>query len=197
MTENLILGGAFDWFSPNRRQLLWYVPTYYQNKQGSLFLESAVETKVPDFPPLERWLREYSVLSLSADRHIMEFFRPKLSQAVLTSKELSKRKEGHVQVAGLVIRPHRPPTRSGRTVVFLTLEDEFGLVDVTIFENVYKRYGEVLFNSPLLQITGEISERDPNQITSVVAHRITSLVSKRNPANSPAQFALRPDSALM
>ncbi len=177
VTENLILGGAFDWFSPNRRQLLWYVPTYYQNKQGSLFLESAVETKVPDFPPLERWLREYSVLSLSADRHIMEFFRPKLSQAVLTSKELSKRKEGHVQVAGLVIRPHRPPTRSGRTVVFLTLEDEFGLVDVTIFENVYKRYGEVLFNSPLLQITGEISERDPNQITSVVAHRITSLVS--------------------
>jgi DNA polymerase III alpha subunit len=57
------------------------------------------------------------------------------------------------------------------------LEDEFGLVDVTIFENTYKRYGEVLFNSPLLVITGEISERDPNQITTVVANRITSLVS--------------------
>ncbi|HHT73916.1 MAG TPA: DNA polymerase III subunit alpha [Firmicutes bacterium] len=177
VAENLILGGAFDWFSTNRRQLLWCVPTYYQNKQGSLFMESPVQVQVPDFPPLERWLREYSVLSLSADRHVMEFFRPKLPKAVLSSRAVSQRKQGPVQVAGLVIRPHRPPTRSGKTVVFLTLEDEFGLVDVTIFENTYKRYGEVLFNSPLLVITGEISERDPNQITTVVANRITSLVS--------------------
>jgi|GEM_PF-3236259 len=140
-------------------------------------MESPLQKQIPDFPPLERWLREYSVLSLSADRHVMEFFRPQLPKAVLTSDEVSRRKAGQVQVAGMVIRPHRPPTKSGRTVVFLTLEDEFGLIDVTIFENTYKRYGEVLFNSPLLLITGEISERDPNQITNIVASRITSIVS--------------------
>ncbi len=140
-------------------------------------MESTIQPKVADFPPLERWLREYSVLSLSADSHIMEFFRPQLPKTVLTSREVGKRKKGPVQVAGLVIRPHRPPTRSGKTVVFLTLEDEFGLVDVTIFENIYKRYGEVLFNSPLLLISGTISERDPNQITTIIANRITALVS--------------------
>ncbi len=175
VTENLILGGAFDRFSTNRRHLLWCVPTYSQNKQGSLFLESPVQPAMPDFPALERWIREYQVLSLSAEHHIMEFFRSKLPKTVLTSREVTAQKEGRVQTAGLVIRPHRPPTRSGKTVVFLTLEDEFGLIDVTIFENVYKRYAEVLFNCPLLKITGEISQRDENEITSIVAHRIMPL----------------------
>lgn len=174
--ENLILAGAFDWFSPNRRNLLWCVPTYCQNKQGSLFMETAVETKVADFPPLERWIKEYSVLSLSAEQHIMEFFRSHLPKSVLTTKDVIELNEGRVQVAGLVIRPHRPPTRSGKTVVFLTLEDEYGLIDVTIFENTYKRYGEVLFNNALLLITGEISDRDDNQITSIIAHKIAPLV---------------------
>ena len=107
-----------------------------------------METKVPDFPPLERWLREYSVLPLLVDRHIMEFSALSFPKRYYEQRS-RKNERGQVQVAGLVICPHRPPTRSGRTVVFLTLEDEFGLADVTIFENIHKRYGEVLFNSLL------------------------------------------------
>lgn len=176
VTENLILAGAFDWFSSNRRALLWDLSKYYQNKQGSLFLETTPSNhQVQDFAPFERWLREYSVLSLSAHQHIMDFFRPRLSKRVLTSKEVAIRKEGIVQLAGLVIRPHRPPTRSGKTVVFLTLEDEFGLIDVTIFEDVYKKYGKIIFNQPLLLVTGEISRRDPRQITSINATHIRAL----------------------
>ena len=177
ITENLILAGAFDWYSPNRRALLWDLPKYYQNKQGSLFLETPPSNRqVQDFHPFDRWLREYAVLGLSACQHVMDFFRPKLPKKVLTSKEVAKRTEGTVQVAGLVIRPHRPPTRSGKTVVFLTLEDEFGLIDVTIFESVYKKYGKIIYNQPLLLVTGEVSRRDPKQITSINATHIQALV---------------------
>ena len=172
VTENLILGGAFDAFSANRRNLLWNVPNFYNSKQGSLFIDAELEQNVPDFSPLDRWLREYEALSLSAEKHIMDFFRPQLPTNVLTSKQVLKMKKGTVTVAGLVIRPHRPPTRSGKTVVFLTLEDEFGLIDVTIFENVYKKYGSMIYHHPLLLITGEISERDPNQITSINGTKI-------------------------
>lgn len=176
VTENLILGGAFDWFSPNRRALLWNLPMYYQNKQGSLFLETPpTNRQIKDFAPLDRWLREYSVLGLAAQQHIMDFFRPRLSRKVLTSKQVAVRTEGIVQVAGLVIRPHRPPTRSGKTVVFLTLEDEFGLIDVTIFEDIYRKCGKIIFNQPLLLVTGEISRRDPKQITSINATHIQAL----------------------
>ena len=58
VTENLILGGAFDWFSSNRRALIWELPQYYQNKQGSLFSEAPpVKSHIPDFAPFERWLK--------------------------------------------------------------------------------------------------------------------------------------------
>lgn len=176
VVENLILGGAFDCFSTNRRALLWELPQYYQRKQGSLLFEaSPSQNRIPDFNPFERWLKEYSVLQLTAQGHIMDFFRPKLPKTVLTSKEVARLQEGLVQMAGLVIRPHRPPTRSGKTVVFLTLEDEHGLVDVTIFEDVYRQYAKVIYNEPLLLVTGNISRRDTTERATITASQIQAL----------------------
>jgi error-prone DNA polymerase len=106
----------------------------------------------------------------------MDFFRPRLAKKVLTSKEASCYKENTLlTVGGLVIRPHRPPTRSGKTVVFLTLEDEYGLIDVTIFEDIYRKYARVIFNEPLLLVTGEISRRDPNERASIIASQIQAM----------------------
>ncbi len=84
--------------------------------------------------------------------------------------------EGAVGVAGIVIRPHRPPTRSGRTVVFLSLEDESGLCDITIFENVYKRYARDIFTAPALMVWGRTSRRGEG--VSVIATRIKPLPIK-------------------
>ncbi len=175
VAENLILGGAFDCFFTNRRALLWNLPKLYQSKQGSLFLEVPTVTNIVDFSPFDRWLKEYAVLSLTARGHIMDFFRPKLPKGILTSADASFRKEGTLQVAGLVIRPHRPPTRSGKTVVFLTLEDESGLIDVTIFEDVYRKYAKIIYGEPLLLVTGEISRRDSNERASIIATHIQTI----------------------
>lgn len=175
--ENLILAGAFDSLDHNRRALLWKLPNYLKNRQGSLFLlEDNCEQELPDFKPWQRWLNEFQVLRLSATTHIMDFYRPALNQrGFITSKDLHKFKPGKkVKLAGLVIRPHRPPTRSGKIVVFLTLEDEYGLLDVTVFENIYQRYGQKLFQNPLLMIEGEISSRT-NKELSITAHRIQPL----------------------
>lgn len=175
--ENLVLGGAFDWFDSNRRALLWNLPRWYQTKQGGLFLEILpCQQKIEDFSPLQRWLREYQALGLTARGHIMDFLRPDLPKGVLTTQAAQNCPTNtQVKVAGLVIRPHRPPTRSGRTVVFLTLEDETGLLDVTVFESVYQKYGKVIYNNPLLLVTGEISRRDPQQIGTITARKIEAI----------------------
>ena len=175
--ENLILAGAFDSFTPNRRSLLWQLPNYLSNRQGSLFLlESAQEQALPDFTPWQRWMLEFEVLNLSASTHVMDFFRPRLAQRKFaSSRDVKKQAEGaKVKTAGYVIRPHRPPTRSGKIVVFLTLEDEFGLLDVTVFENVYQRYGENLYQHPLLIVEGTVSSRGGKEV-SLVAERIMPL----------------------
>ena len=78
-------------------------------------------------------------------------------------------------MAGLPIRPHRPPTRSGRTVAFFSLEDETGILDVTVFEDVYRRDGQMLFSGtpgPLL-VQGHVERR--GAVVSVTAARIQAL----------------------
>jgi len=40
---------------------LWNVPDCYNSKQGSLFMDAQFQPNVPDFNPLDRWLREYEV----------------------------------------------------------------------------------------------------------------------------------------
>ncbi len=177
--ENLILAGAFDAFCANRRSLLWKLPNYMKNRQGSLFFaEDSPGDYLADFSPWQRWAQEFQVLQLSATTHIMDFYRTTLqARGVLTSKDAMRKDQGTLTVAGLVIRPHRPPTRSGRVVVFLTLEDEHGLFDVTIFEDVYHRYAKQIFQSPLLLISGEVTRRDGHEF-NIIAKHITPLPLK-------------------
>lgn len=176
--QNLILTGAFDSLDNNRRALLWNLPNYLKSRQGSLFLsENNSNLPLSDFNPWQRWLNEFQVLKLSATTHIMDFYRPQLKSNFITSSDLNDLEAGRkVKTAGLVIRPHRPPTRSGKVVVFLTLEDEYGLLDVTVFENIYRIYGNQLFNHPLLIIEGIVSRRGKNEV-SINATRIQPLTN--------------------
>lgn len=179
--ENLILAGSFDSFTPNRRALLWKLPTYLNNRQGSLFVfaEEQVDD-ITDFSSWQRWLHEFEVLRLSATTHIMDFYRCHLqSQGFITSRDVVNLSAGtKVKIAGLVIRPHRPPTKGGQVVVFLTLEDEYDLIDVTIFENIYHLYGEKLFHNPLLCIEGKLTSRGGNDL-SIIANKVYPLSGKK------------------
>lgn len=114
----LVLSGALDCFGQSRRSLLW---------------EAWGTKPIPgDFTPWERFLRELKVLDLSPSYHAMHFYRPKLPDYVVKADKAFE-KEGRVQFGGQVFRPHRPPTKSGRPVVFFVMEDETGQVDVTYF----------------------------------------------------------------
>ncbi len=143
--ENLILSGAFDSLTPNRRSLLWS------------------STEIKDFSYEEKLFLEYKILGINVKEHFMSHWREKLKpMGIKTSKDLKSIPDNRlVKVAGLTIRPHRPPTKSGKTIVFLSLEDEFGLVDITIFNNIYQKYGTLLFSGkcPPLIITGTIQRR--------------------------------------
>nr|PZN44111.1 MAG: hypothetical protein DIU70_02915 [Bacillota bacterium] len=111
-------------------------------------------------------------------QHAMAFVRDYLrEQGYFTAKEVKGLEAGApVRVAGLVIRPHRPPTRSGRVVVFFSLEDETGLIDVTVFEDVYLRYGHLIFQEPRppLAVFGRVERRGRG--VSVTAYRIRELI---------------------
>ncbi len=155
--ESLILAGAFDAIFPNRRALLWDL---LAPGRGDVTAREHIE----DLSITERMDCEYKILGLFTSGHPLISLRKSLGdRGFIDSRALSHLREGQeVRVAGIPIRPHRPPTRSGRVVVFLSLEDEWGLVDVTVFEKTYRKYAAVLFGGlpPVLEVRGRMGSRE-------------------------------------
>ncbi len=176
VAQNIALCGACDCFDSNRRRLLWQLGAFRPAQQAQLNLNQACEFQdIEDFTDQEKCCHEWDILGFSPTWHPMEFVRPKLvKEGVLTAQQIKQqRPAGAVKVAGLLIRPHRPPTRSGRTVVFFTLEDETGLIDVTVFENIYQQYGKEIFSSSVLLVQGRLDQRGS---AAIVADRIDQLI---------------------
>ncbi|MDI6907826.1 MAG: DNA polymerase III subunit alpha [Thermoanaerobacterales bacterium] len=177
---SLILCGAFDALHPNRRVLLARLgaaPPGTAGDKSALFAADAGRpAEGPDFSAAEKRRLEYEVLGIYIHGHPLEERRAELaSRGYLSSAGVGRAVDGQrVRVAGLVVRPHRPPTRSGRTVVFFSLEDEYGLADVTVFEDCYRRSGWVLFaGAEAVGVRGVVRRRGGG--AAVVAEEITAL----------------------
>jgi error-prone DNA polymerase len=110
-------------------------------------------------PPAEEDLAEYSILGLPVGDQIVALYRPRLNRiCVLRSKDLERKQNGErVRVAGLVVFRQRPPTAKG--FVFITMEDEDGLMNVIVKPDVYQRYYKVLRNCFLLIVEGTIQKQ--------------------------------------
>lgn len=151
--ENLIRCGALDGLDRNRRRLLAQLPGLMERRwsreegNGLLFAEEGGFFNVPDFSENEKYRWELEILGLDVRGHIMAGLRPLLDrQGFRSSASIKAEKAGIlVKAAGMLLAPHRPPTKSGRITVFLSLEDEFGLTDVTVFEDTYQKYGHLIF----------------------------------------------------
>ncbi|MGI6643548.1 MAG: DNA polymerase III subunit alpha [Bacillota bacterium] len=165
--KSLILCGAFDEFGLPRKGLLWALPDIVRDafweSQAERLLDAPESHGVSEFLRSEKIAYECQILGFGVSGHPMEIWRGVLSgRGFVRSDHLGKVRPGEfIKVGGIPVRPHRPPTKSGRTVVFMSLEDECGLIDVTCFESVYKRYGKFLFPGEILPlgIWGQLQKR--------------------------------------
>jgi len=134
---------------------------------------------LPDAPeptPHERLRMDYELMGLSPMCHPMVFYREKLAGVgVVRSSEIEKLPNNTIiKAAGVVVVCMRPPTKSGTIVVFVTLEDEDGLVDAVIFPGVYDRFGRIIFNNPALIIQGKLQRMGKRSI-SLIASKVAPL----------------------
>lgn len=150
---NLILCGALDSVGKNRRRMMAELLALSEARRhlGKESLDWSCEygecLYLPDFSEAEKYRLELEILGIDVRGHIMQHLREILRrQGFKDSRSVKEEKAGaRVKVAGLLLAPHRPPTKSGKITVFLSLEDEFGLTDVTVFEDVYQRFGHLIF----------------------------------------------------
>jgi len=172
---NLILCGALDELAPNRRALL----VRFRRRRGvdgGLFPDEPPGGGWPDFTASEKRCYERHILGLDVGPHPVARWRAALeARGYLTTIALEDCPEGApVRLVGLPVRPHRPPTKSGRVVVFFSLEDEYGLADVTVLEDCYRAGGWILFAVPgPVEVRGRVQRR--GGALSVLAEEIKFL----------------------
>jgi error-prone DNA polymerase len=124
-------------------------------------------TDLPDMTSAERVVAELDVLGLDASRHVLDFYAPLLAELGVTrSPDLVRRRSrSELLVAGVKVATQTPPIRSGRRVVFLTLDDATGAVDATFFEDVQGPYAATVFHSWLLLVRGVLRRTGPRGVS--------------------------------
>jgi error-prone DNA polymerase len=178
--EWLALAGALDSLAPNRRQTLWSLPVLHQDRTGQrrrmreVPIPIGLPSGMPEFSFEERYWKQWSALGFSSEGHPMMFLRDALSvQEIIACAELQRAKGGQkVRVAGLVVRPHRPPTAGG--VLFFTLEDETGLAHVAVMPDVYQHMGAAVYLHGTVVVTGRAERRGEG--VSLLAESVAPLL---------------------
>ena len=124
-------------------------------------------TGLPEMTRQERLASELDILGMDASQHIIDFYRDFLDELGTTwsSGLHDRRNQSEVLVAGVKVATQTPPVRSGRRVVFLTLDDSTGPVDATFFEDAQGAYAGTVFSGWLLVVRGLIRRTGPRGLS--------------------------------
>jgi error-prone DNA polymerase len=158
--------GAFDSFVPDepgarrRRAAVWRMLDELRGDAGPLAPSRPkidVPASVAPMTPLEITAADYRVTGVSLNGHPMKHLRPFLApNGVKSAREVLAMRDGerNVATAGLVICRQRPGTAKG--FVFLTLEDETGLVNVVVTPKRFEKQALMISTAPMLLVRGTL-----------------------------------------
>ncbi len=122
---------------------------------------------LPEMNASERVSAELEVLGLDVSQHVVDYYARFLDELGVTrSADLLQQRSGsELLVAGVKVATQTPPIRSGRRVVFLTLDDSTGPVDATFFEDAQGPYAATVFHSWLLVVRGVLRRTGPKGVS--------------------------------
>lgn len=181
--QNLIASGACDGFGLWRREMLWQIGLFitprefldrHTRRQVGKQLPLALPTEqdhveLPTTTAWERMTDEYRTLGLSSVYHPMQLLRVRLPKHLVSTEELTKLPDGsRLQIPGLIVCRQRPGTAKG--ITFLLLEDEFGLVNVVVYPDLYERQRLEVRSVPMLIIEGRLQLANNN--VNIIADRL-------------------------
>src|SRR5260221_11805578 len=142
-------------------------------------------TDAPALPAItesERLGDSYAVIGLDARRQVWTLFRPALDRlGAVPNAALAERRSGPVRIGGLVVTRQHPMTAKG--TVFLALEDETGMVNVTLWPDTWARLRGVVRRHALLLVDGDLQRE--SSVVNVIAHEVRSLIEVADTVDGP------------
>ncbi len=167
----LAAAGALATITGHRRQAVWEVTGVEQRPpvlDNAPILDITPKLQMPTEG--EDMVADYASLGLTLGRHPVALLRRRLSaMRMVTAAQLREMPHGCLtRATGLVIGRQRPDTASG--VIFVTLEDETGMINVVVWNRVAENQRRALLGSKLLAVHGVI-ERE-GEVVHLVAGRL-------------------------
>jgi len=191
---------AFRSIGLDRRQALWEVSAAADRPIALFSGQPSAEPKeenvsLPEMSVSEHVVHDYAATSLSLKAHPVSFVREKLQQLhIVSANELNTLPNGDlVKVAGLVLVRQRPGTAGG--ICFMTIEDETGIANLVIFQNLFEEYRKPILQSKLIMVEGKLQVE--GEVIHVIVSRcydiskllrnLTALNNENHPVLTPAR----------
>ena len=179
--EALARAGALVGFGLGRREAMWKVRA---PREASLFAGVEHGDELPELPPMSRsrqLMLDYQSTGVAVGDHAMRVARPRLPPHYKNARELMTADNGaRVSTAGLVICRQRPGTASG--VVFVTMEDETGFVNLVLWARTFAKFRRVATTSSMLIAHGKVERQ--GEVVYVVPDLLEPLPMDDVPAMS-------------
>ena len=178
--ETLAAADAFGSMGLDRREALWQASALAKAPPLPLFeaadgpAEGAEPpAALPAMAPGEQVVEDYRTLRLSLRAHPLAFLRLNLAKrGALAAEAVAAARDGQrASAAGLVLVRQRPGTASG--VIFMTLEDETGVVNIVVWPRVLERFRKAVLGARLALVRGRVQRA--GEIVHLVADRLEDL----------------------
>ena len=167
----LVNVNAFHQFEGNRRRAYWQ----------SLQLDDGLHTQqqhkasfIRPLQPVEELLSDYRhARGVSLSHHPMQLLRHLVpfNRCISADQLLMRRNNSMIEIAGVVTGRQRPGTASG--VIFMTLEDETGNINVVLWKGIQERFRQQILTGRILYIKGTLEHQ--HGVANVVAGYIEQL----------------------
>ena len=176
-SERLADAGALRSLAGHRHKARWAVAGV--EVQRPLFedqpatLEAQVSLPLPSVGEDVR--ADYDTVGTTLNHHPIKLLRGTLrAQRCRPSRDLKSIEHGRfISIAGLVVGRQRPGTAGG--TVFVTLEDEFGMVNIVVWKDLAERQRRALLESRLMKVEGRLESE--GGVIHVIARRMIDLTS--------------------
>jgi error-prone DNA polymerase len=167
----LAAAGALASVAGHRHQAVWTVTGIEPRPpvlRGAPIVEAAPRLAAPTEG--EDMVADYASLGLTLGRHPVALLRARLEKlSMITAAQLRELPHGKLaRAAGIVIGRQRPDTASG--VIFVTLEDETGMINVVVWRTVAEQQRRALLGSHLLAVHGVIERQ--GEVVHLVAGKL-------------------------
>nr|WSY56028.1 DNA polymerase III subunit alpha [Streptomyces sp. NBC_00886] len=207
VAERLAEIGALDCLHDSRltrRDLLLQIAELHRQSrtrsahEGQLPIEAGAvggtePSGLPEMTGREALSAELSTLGIDVSKHLMEHHHRLLREIGATdAAHLAEMRAGQqVLVAGVRASTQTPPIASGRRVIFVTLEDGSGLVDLAFFEDSHPACAHTVFHSGLLLVRGTVQVRGTRRtVVGTMAWDLDEIAAARRDHGPEAALAL-------